>query len=162
MHAEKPTSSWNCLLTRKRKRIKRRAPNCSMNFLQVFHKQSELKVSNSYPSGEINPAIFDKNKVIEELEELNICKSTGPDGIGNKFLKQAAKPLNNSHHTLYQTTIYKGSFTEQWKVGQIIPAHNGGSKIDVTCYRPISRCCVFNKSYPFAQAKFHPSEFGFR
>ena len=105
------------------------------------------------------------------LLNLQVNKAKGPDGIGNLTLRNLAKTISKSLHTVFKTCLNKGKFPTKWKTGLIVPLHKDGDKAAITCYRPINcLCCpskvlekiIFDCLYNAIRKYLHDSQFGFR
>ena len=114
---------------------------------------------------------IDSTKVEKLLKDLNIHKSTGPNGIGNLLLRNCSNSITKSVTFLYQTIMNKGTYTKYWKVSQISLIFKDGNKSDVICYRPISLLnCIskvlekvtFDEIYKLVRHELCESLFGFR
>ena len=75
----------------------------------------------------------DSTKVENLLKDLNITKSTGPDGIGNLLLRNCSSSITKSVTFSYQTIMNKGTYPTYWKVSQISPIFKDVNKTDATC-----------------------------
>ncbi|BHF78268.1 hypothetical protein SprV_0602138100 [Sparganum proliferum] len=81
---------------------------------------------------------FTEGMVLTELLRLKESKSTGPDEIPAKILKELAvelfKPLSMLFHTSFET----GYLPPDWKSAWITPLYKGGSRVSANNYRPVS------------------------
>ena len=82
--------------------------------------------------------------VFEALNSLDVTKSTGPDGIGPKLLKQCALALYFPIHHLFCISISKQAIPSEWKCHSITPVYKSADKALVNNYRPISRATLYN------------------
>ncbi|BHF77629.1 hypothetical protein SprV_0602073700 [Sparganum proliferum] len=87
---------------------------------------------------------FTKGMVLTELLRLKESKSSGPDEIPAKILKELAdeltKPLSMTFHISFET----GYLPPDWKSAWITPLYKGGSRVSANNYRPVSLtsiCC---------------------
>jgi hypothetical protein len=113
---------------------------------------------------------FDTYKI---LSNLNVSKATGPDGIGNRLLKEAAPTICGPLSKLFQNSINSGIYPDSWKLANVSALHKKGSVYNCNNYRPISllSCTskvfeklVFNKiySYLITNNLISPNQSGFR
>ena len=90
--------------------------------------------SNTYID-DIHITEYDTFKILMNLET---SKATGPDGIGNKLLRETAPVICEPLSKLFQKSIDQGIFPNMWKVANITVLHKKGSVYDCNNYRPIS------------------------
>ena len=83
--------------------------------------------------------------VINQLKNLDICKSTGLDNIGARFLKVSSSIIAIHLAKIFNLSIQQGSFPDKFKLAKIIPIHKKGAKEDKHNYRPISILPVLSK-----------------
>ena len=74
----------------------------------------------------INQAIFNAEEVYNVLWNLDTTEVTGPDGIGNKLLKEATLPISKPLSEL-DFCISLGVFPDVWKVAQVTPVFKKGT-----------------------------------
>ena len=115
---------------------KQKAESFMYFFASVFNQKTEIPTPCLKQN--LNFVKVDSTKVENQLKDLNIHKSTGPNGIGNLLLRNCSSSITKSVAFLYQTLLNKGTYSTYWKVSQISPVFEDGKKSDVTCYRPIS------------------------
>ena len=90
---------------------------------------------------------FSIDKIQSELKSLDASKGPGPDGIPSIFLKNTCDTLCFPLFILFNKCISMGVFPEIWKRANIVPVHKGGSKNDVSTYRPISLLSALSKLF---------------
>ena len=78
------------------------------------------------------------SEVISLLSNLDIKKSTGPDGISALFLQQVAEEVATPLTFLYNKSLESGLVPMAWKKSNVTPVHKGGKTDDPGNYRPIS------------------------
>ena len=81
-------------------------------FAGVFNSTATTKNAD-FSRIALNWFRIDQSNVNELLQEINIRKSTGPDGIGNIMLKKVADGIVKPITFVYQTIVYKGCFPTQ-------------------------------------------------
>ena len=79
------------------------------------------------------------------LLNLNTKKATGPDGIPAIVLKMCAVELSPILRELFQYSLEKGIFPENWKSALVQPIPKKGKKSDPNNYRPIALLPVISK-----------------
>ena len=81
---------------------------------------------------------FNSNTLKKILLTLDTKKATGPDGIPAIVLKTCAEELAPLLQNLFQLSLEKGIFPDNWKSALIQPIPKKGKKNDPTNYRPIA------------------------
>ena len=76
--------------------------------------------------------------VYKLLENINVRKATGLDGVSNKLLKFAAHIVAPSLTEIFTTSVNTGIFPTEWKIPRVTPIFKKGKKNDLNNYRPIS------------------------
>ena len=89
---------------------------------------------------ELSPAV-----VMELLDQLNICKSCGPDNVTSRLLKECANSISSPLCTLFNKQLGSGCFPKMWKVANLVPVFKSGDKEMVENYRGISLLCIISK-----------------
>ena len=79
--------------------------------------------------------------IIKDLKN----KSTSDMGI--MPLKSVGNMLSPVISHVISSSLKEGSFPEKLKLAKVVPLHKGGSRIDVTNYRPISLLSCFSKIF---------------
>ena len=95
-----------------------------------------------FPSVEAPGDIFkfrcvEVSEVTLLLENLNIKKSTGPDGISSLFLQKVAEEIAVPQSFLYNKSLDVGLVPTTWKKSNVTPIHKGGLIDDPGSYHPI-------------------------
>ena len=118
-------------------------------FSSVFTKEDTTQPlpdikDNSYPS--ISNISVDEKGVLKLLQNLNVNKAAGPDGIPNKLLKACAEEVAPLLTNIFQLSLDTGELPEDWKTANVIPLFKKGDKCLPQNYRPVSLtsiCCKF-------------------
>ena len=85
------------------------------------------------------------NEIEDLIALLNENKSTGPNSIPNKIIKQISDCISVPISDLCNNSFVSGIYPEILKCSKVIPIHKKDSKLDVANYRPISLLSNINK-----------------
>jgi len=77
-------------------------------------------------------------EILQLLQNLDVSKSNGPDGISAKMLKGTSCSIASSLTKLFNISIQSGSVPCGWKSSMVVPILKDGEKSMPTNYRPIS------------------------
>ena len=111
--------------------------------------------------------------MLKELKSLRVNKGAGLDNIPPRLLKAAADIIAPTLTYIFNLSLSKGVFPQDFKVAKVSPLFKSGSRDQVENYRPISVlpivAKVFEKEvnnqlykYPMDNNLLHPSQHGFR
>ena len=95
--------------------------------------------------------VSNKNLVITEdgvyklLQELDVNKSCGPDGVTGHMLKTFSSIISPILTKLFSYSLETASVPSVWKLARVYPIHKKGSKQTPSNYRPISLTCIVCK-----------------
>ena len=64
-----------------------------------------------------------------------------------KIASNCSEKFNITLSNIVSASLAEGIFPSKLKCARVVPIHKGGSKTDVTCYRPISLLSSFSKIY---------------
>jgi hypothetical protein len=135
---------------------------------QFFCDQSNLDDYNARLPPFVSPLScldtinISNQDVLDVLKNLNINKASGPDLINPRLLKEGAEVLSPHLVKLFNSSLSKSYFPDNWKLANVVPIYKKGDKTNVTNYRPISllSCigktfekCVFKHMYNFLQER---------
>ena len=81
---------------------------------------------------------FTPLEVKSVLESLQLGKSSGPDGINNRILKEISSPLSRPLSCLFNYSMSKGTFPDIWKGANVSPLFKKDDPSSVSYYRVIS------------------------
>ncbi|KAF2354701.1 Reverse transcriptase domain [Trinorchestia longiramus] len=89
-------------------------------------------------------------KIVEEVEEqlsiLNPYKSTGPNGLGPRILKETAEVISEPLTNIFNRSLVNGIVPDDWKRANVTPIFKKGIKQIPNNYRPFSLTSVISKT----------------
>jgi hypothetical protein len=106
------------------------------------------------------------------LSKLDVNKSSGPDNIPARVLKELANELSPALQLLFSRSLSEGHLPTDWKEAAVIPLFKKGRKNQAKNYRPVSltsvTCKVFEKiirqhivNHLLSQGLISKDQFGF-
>ncbi len=93
----------------------------------------------------IDNVVFEVDTVCNTLKHLNVSKATGPDGIGNKLLRECADSLAIPLTDLFNKSMSDGIFPDTWKLSHISPVYKKAFRYLKENYRPVSLLSCISK-----------------
>ena len=117
-------------------------------FVSFFTASSDVRTLSapftpSHPT--LNEQEIPVEMVLTSLNQLDINKATGSDGIPIRLLKETASQIAPSLTMLLNKSLRLGIFPEEWKLTNIVPIFKKGKRDFVENYRPISLLPVISK-----------------
>ena len=112
-------------------------------FYEQFSGPSNYSIHKSWSHDQTFDIDLYRNRVQKILSNVNSNKTSGPDGIHGKILKNCSESI--AYHF---SLIFKISYKE-WKLANVVrvPIHKKGSKDDIKSYIPISLTCLVMKLF---------------
>ena len=92
----------------------------------------------------LSTVTFEVDQVYRLLKSLNIGKATGPDGIGNRLLKECADTLAVPLTDIYNKSMNDMIFPEDWKLSHS-PVYKKAFRHIKENYRPVSLLAYMSK-----------------
>ena len=113
---------------------------------QTNEPEKDIPRLNAKPvTAEMIPIKITKDAILKKLSQLDINKSSGPDGIHPRVLKECAKELAAPLADLFQASIDSDYVPDDWKFAIVSPIFKKGSKQIAANYRPIALTSVLCK-----------------
>ena len=79
------------------------------------------------------------------LNEMNVNKSSGPDGIHRTVIESVAQYISPILVHIFNNSMQTGIIPEALKVAQIIPIYKADDPSEFTNYRPTSILPILSK-----------------
>ena len=121
----------------------------SSHFAFVFARESldtiPTKDTTSYPTSDCIKITV--GGVTNLLNEINVYKACGPDGIPSRLLKETANCAASMLTLIYSASLKQGKVPDNWKKALVIPVFKKGARTCTTNYRPITLTCVSCKIF---------------
>ena len=80
--------------------------------------------------------------VLKLLNGLDINKSTGPDNISPRLLKETGAVIAPVLTFIFNQSLLTGELPDDWRMADIFPLHKKGPRNLPENYRPISLTCI--------------------
>ncbi|KAJ7423667.1 hypothetical protein BTVI_09073 [Pitangus sulphuratus] len=90
----------------------------------------------------IRPPVIQEEEVSDLLSHLDLLKSTGPDGIHPRVMRELAEQLAKLLSIIYHQSWLTGEVPDDWKLVNVMPMHKKGRKEVVKNNRPVSLTSV--------------------
>lgn len=113
-------------------------------FKSVFTKETnpEMPPVRKQAKVDITPIIIDQKGLEKLLSRINPFKSSGPDNIPNRILKECATHLAPILKTILQRSLDTGQLPKDWRDANISSIFKKGDKHLPENYRPVSLTSV--------------------
>ena len=82
--------------------------------------------------------LINVSKIFSLLSKLCKSKATGLDQISARLIRECSDVIAESLCTIFNCSIDKGIFPDDWKSAKILPLFKQGEHSDMGNYRPIS------------------------
>ena len=86
-----------------------------------------------------------ESEILTTLQSLNPSKSSGPDGIPPRLLKELAPEISSSITCIFNKSLYEGSFPSKWKDCNLTPVFKADQKDIVSNYCGIALLPILSK-----------------
>ena len=121
-------------------------------FNEYFAKQctindngSELPRLIPFTDASLSHIFVTKERIIEIINNLNVKKAHGCDGISVSMIKLCATEVAVPLFFIFNKCVNSGEFPDSWKYANVQPVHKKDDRQKVTNYRPISLLPICGK-----------------
>lgn len=120
-------------------------------FASLFAGNSRLDANRANPPtlphcGAFMPSITIHTKEVRKaLQNLDVNKASGPDGIPARLLRVCAPELSPVLTRLYRLSLLTRAVPQSWKLANVQPVPKKGDRADPTNYRPIAITSILCK-----------------
>jgi len=118
-------------------------------FATVFTDENMNDVPEAELHNEVQPLEnihFLVDEVEEQLNKLNIYKSTGPDDLHPRMLRNLSEIISSPLTEIFNRSMTTGIIPDDWKTANITAIFKKGSRQEPGNYRPISLTSVVGKT----------------
>ena len=142
-------------------------------FSSVFTNEQDMNLEPPhYCQASIGELLIVQQEVMHELGKLDTSKSTGPDDIHPRVLREAKEAIAVPLTHIFQESLNSGSLPRDWKIAYISAIHKKGPKNLAENYRPVSLTSIVVKTleriiraaitaHMRTHSLFSPKQFGF-
>ena len=121
---------------------------CNRQFESAFTRESDTEIPSKgtspfSPMGEIT---VDPKGVLKLLNNLNIHKASGPDGLSARVLKECSSEISVMLALIYNESLAQGTVPDDWRQANVAPVFKKGEKYNAANYRPVSLTCICCKT----------------
>ena len=108
-------------------------------YATVFTRNDgELPTKEDITEERLEDIEITEGKVEAIIESLRVCAATGPDGIGNRTIKELKAQMVKPLTMIFRKSLDDGEVPDDWKVSNIAPIFKKGSRTEPKNYRPVN------------------------
>jgi len=100
---------------------------------------------NNSPYSDISTLNITEEGVFQLLTQSDPWKTSGPDGIPGRLIKEMAKEFTPMLTLIFQASIHQGAVPDDWEIALVTPVYKKGDRSNLANYHPISLTCVVYK-----------------
>ena len=117
---------------------------CNRQFQSAFTRESddEIPSKGTSPFTAMGEITVDPNGVIKLLNNLNIHKAPGPDGLSARVLKECSSEIAPVLTYIFNESLAQFAVPDDWRQANVAPVFKKGGRCGAANYRPVSLACV--------------------
>ena len=117
---------------------------CNGQFRSAFTRESdgEIPFKGTSPFTAMGEITVDPNGVIKLLNNLNIHRAPGPDGLSARVLKECSSEIAPVLTYIFSESLAQGAVPDDWRQANVAPVFKKGGRYDAANYRPVSLACI--------------------
>ena len=121
---------------------------CNRQFQSAFTRESNDEIPSKGTSTftAMDEITVDPKGVSKLLNNLNIHKAPGPDGLSARVLKECSSEIAPVLAYIYNESLAQGAVPDDWRQTNVAPVFKKGEKFDIANYRPVSLTCICCKT----------------
>ena len=112
--------------------------NFFLHHSDIDTSNAELPSTCDVPAHSLTNITVTESDVTDLLENIDISKATGLDGISPRLLKEAGNAISKPLSKLFNLSLEIKTVPEVWKRANVILIYKKGEKTNINNYRPIS------------------------
>ena len=106
---------------------------------------ANLPNSENINHSELSEVFIEEREILDLLKSIDTSKSTGPDGISPRMLKEAAIVIYPSLCRLINLSLSTCKVPSEWKKAHVLPLHKKKERDILDNYRPVSLLSCVSK-----------------
>ena len=118
--------------------------NFFLSHSNIDESNAVLPEDDNFPEGISNIAAT-HDEVHDLLKCIDPSKSTGPDGVSPRLLREAGASIVPSLTRLINLSLSSATVPDSWKLANVIPLFKKGDHSEVNNYRPVSLLSCVSK-----------------
>ena len=121
---------------------------CNRQFQSAFTRKTndEIPSKGTSPFTAMGEITVDPKGVTKLLNNLNIHKAPGPDGLSARVLKECSSEIAPILACIYNESLAQGAVPDDWRQANVAPVFKKGEKYDAANYRPVWLTCICCKT----------------
>ena len=121
---------------------------CNRQFESAFTREfvTEIPSKGTSPFTAMDEITVDPKGVLKLLNNLNIHKASGPDGLSARVLKECSSEISPMLALIYNESLAQGTVPDDWRQANVAPVFKIGEKYYAANYRPVSPTCICCKT----------------